>query len=68
MAIVQVTLVKGRTAQQKAEIAAAMTKVMVEVAKSPPDHVNVVFQEIERDNWAVAGLMLPDYVAKMATR
>ncbi|MRX51623.1 4-oxalocrotonate tautomerase [Paracoccus sp. S-4012] len=62
MAIVQITLVRGRSPEQKAAIAAAINAAMVNIAGSPADHINIVFHEIERDNWAIAGQMLPDYV------
>ncbi|KAA9384076.1 tautomerase family protein [Neorhizobium galegae] len=65
MAVVQITLVKGRTREQKAAIAAAINKAMVEIAHSPADHINIVFHEVDRENWAIAGKLLPEYIADM---
>lgn len=66
MAIVHVVLVEGRSEDQKRAIAEGINKVMVEVAGSPADHVNIIFQEIKRDNWAIAGQLMPTYVANLA--
>ena len=55
MPIVQVSLWSGRTKEQKAELAKALTDTMVEVAKVPPEEVTVLFEELPKENWATKG-------------
>ncbi len=45
----------GRTDQQKRELVTAITEAMVRIAKTTPDQVQVIFQDIEKSNWGVKG-------------
>jgi 4-oxalocrotonate tautomerase len=58
MPVIRISLLAGRTAEQKAKIAAAMTNVMVEHAGSTPEHVNIIFEDLPRSDWAIAGKLL----------
>jgi 4-oxalocrotonate tautomerase len=42
----------GRTDQQKREITAAITDAMVKIGKTTADQVHIVFQDVEKTNWA----------------
>ena len=55
MPLVRVSLWSGRTKEQKAELAKALTDTMVEVAKVPPEAVTVLFEELSKENWATKG-------------
>jgi 4-oxalocrotonate tautomerase len=55
MPIVRVEMWKGRTEAQKKELARAITKAMVEIAQTTADATIIVFEDIERDNWAEGG-------------
>jgi 4-oxalocrotonate tautomerase len=55
MPFVDVKLVGKLTEEQKAEIAERFTQILEEVARKPPEYVYVVFDEIDRGNWAMAG-------------
>ena len=50
----------GRTDQQKREIVAAVTDAMVRIAKTTPDQVHIVFQDVEKSNWGVNGRLASD--------
>jgi 4-oxalocrotonate tautomerase len=50
----------GRTEQQKREIVAAITDAMVKIAKTTPDQVHIVFQDVEKSNWGVNGRLARD--------
>jgi 4-oxalocrotonate tautomerase len=50
----------GRTDQQKREMVAAITEAMVRIAKTTPDQVQVVFQDVEKSNWGVKGKLASD--------
>lgn len=60
MPLVQITLLKGRTTEQKRRIAERITEVMVEEAKTPRDGVVVTFVDIERDSYARGGVLMLD--------
>ncbi len=45
----------GRTPEQKRQIVAAFTEAMVRIGKTTPDQVHVIFQDIDKANWAVNG-------------
>jgi 4-oxalocrotonate tautomerase len=50
----------GRTDQQKRDITAAITEAMVRIAKTTPDQVHIVFQDVEKSNWGVNGRLASD--------
>jgi 4-oxalocrotonate tautomerase len=55
MPVVTIQLFEGRTVEQKRAIAKAITDALVNIGKTTPDQVHIVFQEIARHNWAHAG-------------
>jgi 4-oxalocrotonate tautomerase len=55
MPFVTIHWFKGRTAEQKAKIAEAVTKAFVEAAGIPQDQVFIIFIDLERENVAKAG-------------
>ena len=60
MPLVQITLLKGRTTEQRRKIAERITDVMVEEAKTPRDGVVVTFIDVERDSYARGGVLMLD--------
>ena len=60
MPVVTVEWLAGRTAQQKAQLAQAMTQALVEIAKVSKEHVWIVFRDVSRADWAMAGTMLEE--------
>ena len=60
MPIVQITLLSGRTAQQKRRIAERSTDVMVEEASAPRDGVIVTFVDVATDSYARGGVTMQD--------
>lgn len=60
MSVIRVSMLVGRSKEQKAKIAAAITQAMVEHAGSTPAHINVIFDEKPRDGWALGGKLLAD--------
>jgi 4-oxalocrotonate tautomerase len=55
MPLLRVSLWTGRTRQQKAELAKALTDTMVQVAKVPAQAVTIQFEEMPKENWATGG-------------
>jgi 4-oxalocrotonate tautomerase len=46
---------EGRTVDQKRALVEAITKALVEIAKTTPDQCNIVIQDISRQNWGQNG-------------
>jgi 4-oxalocrotonate tautomerase len=55
MPFITITLFEGRTPEQKRALAKEITDVMVRVAKTSPDAVDIVFVDVKRSDWAHAG-------------
>ena len=60
MPLIQVTLLKGRTTDQKRRIAQRMTDVLVEEAKTAKEGVVVTFVDVEKDSYARGGELMLD--------
>ena len=57
MPILRVSLWSGRTKEQKAKVAKALTDTMVQVAGVPAEAVTVMFEELPKENWATKGTL-----------
>lgn len=55
MPIVRVEMWPGRTRQQKADLAKAITDAVHDIAGAPPEATIVVFADVSKDDWAEAG-------------
>ncbi len=57
MPIVRVELWTGRTSDQKAQLAKAITDAVVSIAKTSPEATIVIFEDINKENWAQGGTL-----------
>ena len=57
MPIVKVEMWPGRTQEQKADLARAITDAVVSIARTPPEETIVIFQDVARENWAKGGVL-----------
>ena len=55
MPILRVSLWSGKTKQQKADLAKALTDTVVQVTKVPAQAVTIQFEEMPKENWATGG-------------
>lgn len=55
MPVVTVTLWSGRSDEQKRELARAITESMVNIIQVRKENVQVIFEEIDKNNWAIGG-------------
>lgn len=55
MPIVRVEMWPGRTKEQKAELAKAITDAIVKIVKAPPEATTIVFEDVAKENWAIGG-------------
>ena len=53
--VIEIKLWEGRTREQKAELAKRITDVVVEVGKTTPEHVQIIFCDSAKSDWAIAG-------------
>ena len=60
MPLIIVKMLTGRTAEQKRALAEQISEVVVRVAKTTPDQVDVVIEEHEPGDWAKAGKLFSD--------
>ena len=55
MPVVQVYMWSGRTEEQKRNIAKGITKVFGDAAGVPAEAMHVVFHDVDKSDWAIAG-------------
>ena len=60
MPLVQITMLTGRTADQKRKLAARITDAMIEEAGARRGAVVVTFLEVERESYASGGVLMAD--------
>jgi len=60
MPFVNIKVAGTLTKEQKAEIAREVTALLERIANKPPEATSVVIEEISRENWAKAGILLAD--------
>jgi 4-oxalocrotonate tautomerase len=60
MPLVQITMLKGRTIEQKRKLVERITDAMAEEAKTPKDGVVVTIVEVEREDYARGGVLMAD--------
>jgi len=57
---VRVEMFAGRTHAQKQELARAITEAVANIAHTTPDQTIVIFQDVERENWAQGAKLASD--------
>jgi 4-oxalocrotonate tautomerase len=55
---IRVDLPTGRSEEQKAQAAVAITKAMMEHCNCKPETVSIVFNDVSDDSWAAGGVLL----------
>jgi len=60
MPIVHVEMFSGRTQAQKRELARAITEAVCNIAQTTPEATIVIFQDVERENWAQSGHLVSE--------
>ena len=57
MPYVNIQITTGATREQKAELVKDVTDSLVRVLGKKPEHIHIVIQEINEENWGYAGLL-----------
>ena len=55
MPVIEIKLWEGRTREQKAEMAKRITDAVVEIGKTAPENVQIIFCDSAKCDWAIAG-------------
>ena len=60
MPIVTIELIEGRSVEQKREMAKKITEAITEVTKIPQDAVEIIFNDMKKENYSKGGLLAID--------
>ena len=60
MPYVNIKLAGSVSREQKAKIAEEITETLQRVANKPPSYTYITFEEVEYENWAIAGKLLDE--------
>ena len=58
MPVITVEWLEGRSQQQKTQLADALTRACVDIAKVSKDQVWIVFRDVKRSDWAMGGKLV----------
>ena len=60
MPMIHVTMLEGRSVEQKRKLAARLTDALVEEAGAKREAVTVAFVEVSRESYATGGVLMAD--------
>lgn len=63
MPIVRVEMLAGRSPELKQRMATEMTALVARLCNSDPAHIYVIFNDVQPQDWAVAGRVFPSPAA-----
>jgi len=61
MPYVNIQVTKGATRAQKAQLVKDVTDSLVRVLGKNPEHIHVVIQEIQEEDWGFSGLLTDEW-------
>ena len=61
MPYANIQITKGATRVQKAALVKDLTDSLVRVLGKKPEHIHIVIQEIEEEDWGFAGLLTDEW-------
>ena len=60
MPSMHIKLFEGRSKEKKRELAEALTKETCRVLECSPEAVDIIFEDVKKENWATAGKLWSD--------
>lgn len=66
MPYINLQITKGATRDQKRRVVEDFTRSLVTHLGKRPEHIHIVIEEIEDENWGFAGLLTDDYRERAA--
>ncbi|HEX8289284.1 MAG TPA: 4-oxalocrotonate tautomerase family protein [Pyrinomonadaceae bacterium] len=65
MPYVNVKITKdGTSVEQKKQIVEGITNILINVLNKKPEHIHIVIDEIEPENWGFAGMLTTEFRRK----
>lgn len=61
MPYANIQITKGATREQKSELVKELTDSLIRVLGKKPEHIHIVIQEIEEEDWGYAGMLTDDW-------
>ena len=58
---VNLQITSGATREQKQAVVREFTDTLVRVLHKRPEHIHIVIQDIEEQNWGFAGMLTDEY-------
>jgi 4-oxalocrotonate tautomerase len=55
--VIQITMSRGRTIEQKRELVSIITKESARILKTRNENIRILIYEVEGENWADAGVL-----------
>ena len=55
--VIQITLSRGRTAEQKRELVQVFTNESARILKTKKENIRILIYEVDPENWADAGVL-----------
>ncbi len=65
MPYINLQITKGADREQKAQIVREFTGTLVKVLGKKPEHIHIVIQEIEEEDWGFSGMLTDEYRKSM---
>lgn len=57
---IQIDWFRGRSVEQKRELAEVLTREICRIGQCAPESVGIVFTDVETDNWSRGGKLFAD--------
>ena len=67
MPYVNIQITKGASREQKAHLVRDVTDSLVRVLRKKPEHIHVVIQEINEEDWGFEGLLTDEWKRRQAS-
>ena len=61
MPYINLQITKGASRDHKAQIVKEFTETLVNVLGKKPEHIHIVIQEIEEEDWGFSGMLTDEY-------
>jgi 4-oxalocrotonate tautomerase len=68
MPYVNIQITKGATREQKAHLVRDVTESLVRELGKSPEHIHVVIQNVEEEDWGYAGMLTDDWKREQAEK
>jgi len=60
MPVITIRLLEGRSQEQKRELTQVISEAVSRIAKTPLEHVHVIFENVPRTDWGRGGVLFAD--------